>query len=94
MKMQKVIVDELPKSCAHCRFRTNLDCWLLCAPVYIADTRHKDCPLQTERNCGNCKHVDDNTRLILCSADVGLCADSGGIELSDYCSRWEANHGK
>lgn len=92
MKIIKVIVDELPKTCSDCGFaayRSILGarrCIVLGNQYVVEGVRLKDCPLQTERTCENCKHLGYETTVpMLCSADDGM----GRVELNDYCSRWE-----
>ena len=102
MKILKVIVDKEPKTCSVCIFRNAYNCTLLNVRVCpAANLRPLVCPLQTERTCGNCRHVTI-TQILEKITRAGLEAKAGNYYRCDnyggmrhtlkegYCSRWEA----
>lgn len=92
MKIEAVIVDELPSDCVECG---KIDmpwhpdshdigcCVLTGSEIECRYERNDDCPMQAKRVCGNCKHYQGITYNY---CDIGL---RERVCKTDYCSRWE-----
>lgn len=95
MKILKVIVDELPETCEDCQFFYEnedgyIGCELEIGLKYL--NRPSDCPLQTERTCGNCLFIERSTHAGYLNNMEFLCGHglSADIQETDFCSKWEA----
>lgn len=86
MKILKVIVDELPETCEDYQFFYEnedgyIGCELEIGLKYL--NRPSDCPLQTERTCGNCKYRINGSCTMIASVMIFY-------KSKHCCTLWEA----